>query len=75
VANETYVIHPEMAKPRPAAVLEFDVPREATRDGHLTLTWYRQPGLGGNGRGCAVAEVWLVKKRPAAKDANTKADE
>jgi hypothetical protein len=63
LADEKYIVHPEMQKPRPATILEFDVPREATRDGHLTLTWYRQPGLGGNGRGCAVAEVWLVKKR------------
>jgi hypothetical protein len=62
LADEKYIVHPEMQKPRPATILEFDVPREATRDGHLTLTWYRQPGLGGNGRGCAVAEVWLVKK-------------
>jgi hypothetical protein len=63
LADEKYVVHPEMTKPRPATVVEFDVPREATRDGHLTLTWYRQAGLGGNGRGCAVAEVWLIKKR------------
>jgi hypothetical protein len=25
------------------------------------LSWYRTPGLGGNGRGCQVAEVWLIK--------------
>ncbi len=64
LADEKYVVHPEMAKPKQPALVEFDVPREATRDGHLTLTWYRQPGLGGNGRGNAVAEVWLIKKRP-----------
>ena len=28
----------------------------------LTLTWSADPGRGGNGRGCQVAEVWLVKK-------------
>jgi hypothetical protein len=44
------------------AVLEYYIPREATRDGKLNLTWYRTQGLGGNGRGCAVAEIWLVKK-------------
>jgi hypothetical protein len=64
LADEKYVVHPEMTKPRPATLVEFDVPREATRDGHLTLTWYQHPGSGGNGRGCAVAEVWLIKKRP-----------
>jgi hypothetical protein len=61
-ANDKYVVHAEIAKPRPPRVVEFDVPREATTGGRLTLTWYRTPGLGGNGRGCAVAEVWLVKK-------------
>ncbi|HET6324004.1 MAG TPA: hypothetical protein VFG04_04845 [Planctomycetaceae bacterium] len=65
LADEKYVVHPEMVKPRPSTPVEFDVPREATRDGHLTLTWYREAGLGGNGRGNAVAEVWLIKKRPA----------
>jgi hypothetical protein len=64
MADERYVVHPQITKPRPAALVEFDVPREATRDGHLTLTWYREAGLGGNGRGNAVAEVWLIKKRP-----------
>jgi hypothetical protein len=64
MADDKYVVHPEIQKPRPAIIVEFDVPREATRDGHLTLTWYREPGLGGNGRGNAVAEVWLIKKRP-----------
>jgi hypothetical protein len=63
LADDKYVVHPEITKPRPAALVEFDVPHEATRDGHLTLTWYRQAGLGGNGRGCAVAEVWLIKRR------------
>jgi hypothetical protein len=64
LADEKFEVHPLMAKPRPAVILEFPVPREATRDGHLTLTWYREAGLGGNGRGCAAAEVWLIKKRP-----------
>jgi hypothetical protein len=64
LADEKYIVHPEIVKPRPPVPLEFEVPREATRDGHLTLTWYRTAGLGGNGRGCAVAEVWLIKKRP-----------
>jgi hypothetical protein len=62
LANEKVEIHPEVTKPRPMAVLEYYIPREATRDGKLNLTWYRTQGLGGNGRGCAVAEIWLVKK-------------
>jgi hypothetical protein len=35
---------------------------EATQTGELTLTWHGEPGRGGNGRGCQVAEVWLTKK-------------
>ena len=62
VADEKYEIHPEQTKPRPMAVVEYDIPREATRDGRLTLTWRGEQGRGGNGRGCAVAEIWLVKK-------------
>jgi len=62
LADDKYEVHPESTKPRPAALVEYDIPREATRDGRLRLTWYRQPGLGGNGRGCAVAEIWLIKK-------------
>ena len=62
MADDQYVVHPEMAKPRRPAVVEFDIPRAATHDGRLTLTWYREKGLGGNGRGNTVAEVWLIKK-------------
>ena len=32
-----------------------------TATGTLTLEWSRVPGLGGNGRGTAVSEVWLIK--------------
>jgi hypothetical protein len=42
--------------------MEFDVPAEATRDGQLDLTWTREQGLGGNGRGTQVSEVWLFRK-------------
>ena len=52
--------HPPLRKPYER--LEFDVPAAATAGGNLTLSWYGQPGRGGNGRGCQVAEVWLMKK-------------
>jgi hypothetical protein len=55
-------IHPLIAKPQPPAPLEFDIPPEATASGELTLTWTREVGLGGNGRGAQVAEVWLLKR-------------
>jgi hypothetical protein len=50
-----------MHKPWPPRPLEFDIPAEATAAGELSLIWNREPGLGGNGRGCQVAEVWLFK--------------
>lgn len=62
VANDTWEVHPLLEKPSPIRPLEFDLPPEATREGELTLSWFREPGLGGNGRGCQVAEVWLIRK-------------
>jgi hypothetical protein len=59
--NGNLEIHPLMHKPWPPRPLEFDVPAEATAAGELSLIWNREPGLGGNGRGCQVAEVWLLK--------------
>ncbi len=60
VAGEKAEIHPLMNKPY--EVLEFDVPADAVAGGVLELHWFGQPGRGGNGRGCQVAEVWLVKR-------------
>jgi hypothetical protein len=54
-------IHPLLAKPNPVHPLEFDVPRAATADGVLTLTWTEDLGRGSNGRGCQVGEVWLIR--------------
>jgi hypothetical protein len=62
VAGEGTEVHPFIEKPRPLQPLEFDLPPEATATGELTLTWQREPGLGGNGRGCQVAEVWLMRR-------------
>lgn len=55
-------VHPLIDKPEPVRPLEFDVPASATADGRLVLTWTPDPGRGGNGQGCAVAEVWLIRK-------------
>jgi hypothetical protein len=60
--NGNLEIHPFMHKPWPPRPLEFDIPPEATPGGELSLIWNREPGLGGNGRGCQVAEVWLLKQ-------------
>jgi hypothetical protein len=54
-------VHPLMSKPNPPTPVEFAIPRHATADGSLALRWNRESGLGGNGRGCQVAEVWLIR--------------
>jgi hypothetical protein len=64
VANDRYEIHPYAPKPYPIRPVEFDVPQAATAGGHLTLAWNQEPGRGGSGRGCQVAEVWLIRKAP-----------
>jgi len=60
--NGDQQIHPLIAKPWPPRPREFDIPVEATRMGELRLVWHSEKGRGGNGRGCQVAEVWLMKK-------------
>jgi hypothetical protein len=55
-------LHPLMAKPDPTQPLELDVPPALTADGTLELHWTGAPRRGGNGRGCQVAEVWLLRK-------------
>ena len=50
-------VHGAQASTQPAEPLEFDVPKAATQDGKLTLQWDLVEG-----RGCQVAEVWLIKK-------------
>jgi hypothetical protein len=62
LANETFEVHPFLLKPRDMTPLEFDVPHEATHSGSLNLSWHTERGRGGNGRGCQVSEVWLIKK-------------
>ena len=61
-AGDGLEVHPLMPKPWPIQPIEFDIPAKATAGGEMTLTWQREPGLGGNGRGCQVSEVWLIKK-------------
>jgi hypothetical protein len=61
VANGSMTIHDFVKKPLPVAPLEFEIPAEATRSGTLNLEWTRPAGLGGNGRGAQVSEVWLIR--------------
>lgn len=60
MANDSVEIHPFILRAWPPAPQEFSIPPQATANGELTLTWTREPGIGGNGRGCQVAEVWLI---------------
>jgi len=62
LANDKLEIHPFLTRPYPIAPLEFEIPRAAVQRGELTLTWFCEPGLGGNGRGCQVSEVWLIRQ-------------
>jgi hypothetical protein len=66
LANEASELHPYLSKPVPFRPLEFSVPQSQTRGGNLTLKWFGEPGLGGNGRGCQVSEVWLLKGSASA---------
>jgi hypothetical protein len=59
---EDQTVHDWLKKPDPPQPLEFDIPPLATVDGRLNLFWRQEPGKGGNGRGCQVAEVWLIRK-------------
>ena len=62
VANGTIEVHPFIARANPIAPVAFDIPQSATASGKLSLSWNREPGLGGNGSGCSISEVWLEKK-------------
>ena len=63
VANGNVEVHPWLQRPVPFRPLEFDIPQAATSGGTLELTFSREPGLAGNGRGLEIGEVWLIRKR------------
>ncbi len=70
MANDKVEVHPYIGGRPPGerhqmgiqalAPREYAIPREATANGELKLSWTREPGLGGSGTGCTVAEVWLI---------------
>ena len=62
MANGTHEVHGLIERPIPQKPLAFDIPAEATKSGELALDWTREQGLGGNGRGCQICEVWLMRK-------------
>jgi len=61
-ANGTLEVHPFLLRAFPYKPVEFELPAAATASGKLLLEWQGEPGLGGNGRGCQVSELWLIKK-------------
>jgi hypothetical protein len=56
-------LHPYLQRPLPYKPLEFDIPATATAQGSLALTFFPEPGLGGNGRNTQVSEVWLIRSQ------------
>jgi hypothetical protein len=61
VADEM-MVHDYLRRAFEIVPVSFDVPIEVTKDGDLTLQWDIKSGQGGTGRGCQIAEVWLIKK-------------
>lgn len=60
LANERVEIHPQLSQR--FTPIEFDIPASTTSSGELRLSWFSPPGAGSTGRGCQVAEVWLIRK-------------
>ena len=58
IADNKFQIH-EMIKTGKTPVNIFPIPKEATKDGKLKLTWTCAEGE----RGAQVAEVWLIPQR------------
>ena len=65
--GEVHEVHPWIEKPVPHRPLEYAIPAAATAGGELVVRFQRQPYVSGDGRGCQVCEVWLLKVRPPAK--------
>ncbi len=61
-ADNKFQIH-EMIKTGKTPVNKFSIPKEATRDGKLKLTWVCAEGE----RGAQVAEIWMI---PEKKETN-----
>lgn len=62
MANDEHEVHGFIDKPEPVVPLSFDIPRDASKTGRLCLTWRREQGIGGEGQGCHITEIWLQRK-------------
>jgi hypothetical protein len=54
--NDEFGIHGPVPQPDPIWPVSYYLPRESTRSGTLDVEWNLV-----DGRGCIVAEVWLIK--------------
>ncbi|MEO2033070.1 MAG: hypothetical protein ABGZ35_13390 [Planctomycetaceae bacterium] len=54
--NDEFGIHGPVAQPDPIWPVSYYLPQDATRSGTLNVEWNLV-----DGRGCMVAEVWLIK--------------
>ncbi len=61
VDGEGMEIHPWMLKKSPPEPVTFAIPRKSTRTGNLTLQWRLASERAGNGTGCEISEIWLMK--------------
>ncbi len=55
-ANDEFGIHGPVPQPEPIWPVSYYLPQDATRSGTLNVEWNLVEG-----RGCTVAEVWLIK--------------
>ncbi len=62
ITDDVIEIHPFILKVFPPAPLEFEIPPAAIRRGELTLSLWREPGLGGLGAGHEISEIWIMKQ-------------
>ena len=59
-------VHTWIEKPVPHRAVEYTIPAAATAGGEVVVRFQREPYVSGDGRGCQVCEVWLLKVRPPA---------
>ncbi len=57
VADDKYLVH-DLIPTRKPPIREFPIPKEATADGKLLLTWTCGEGQ----RGSQVSEIWLIRQ-------------
>jgi hypothetical protein len=62
MANDKIEVMPPTPKNLEFRPVELDIPKTATASGELRLTFTKPAGLGGNGRGVQISEMWLIRQ-------------